>query len=151
MERLLLEHDRECMKTMMLKHEETFKQQVRELHRLYRLQKLLMRDMENGERNNAQRRWRPRRVLNLELPADEYIEKAEEEQESEIELTLTIGSRNSDSGASSSSTESGGGLKLNGNGWELQQEEDVNTGNQFKLGRKREGRLHLQCLSLKMV
>ncbi|CAN0863772.1 hypothetical protein LINGRAHAP2_LOCUS8782 [Linum grandiflorum] len=44
MERALKPHDKECMRLAMLKHEETFKEQVYELHRLYRIQKLLMRN-----------------------------------------------------------------------------------------------------------
>lgn len=116
-------------------------------------------------------------MLNLELPADEYIERAEEdmmlalEQEGDTELTLTVGSNwrkredaslSSDSSFSSSSTEFGG-LKLAGNGWELQQMEDAgnsfdcNGKNGFELeGLLREERLkqpswHLQYLSLKMA
>lgn len=49
MERLLKPYDKEVMKLAMLKHEETFKEQVHELHRLYRIQKSLMRSI-NQER-----------------------------------------------------------------------------------------------------
>ncbi|KAJ8501180.1 hypothetical protein OPV22_011732 [Ensete ventricosum] len=196
MERFLRKYDKECMKMMLLKHEETFRQQVQELHRLYRVQKLLMRDTKikqsfadctqyhvGGGKDAAdscvpssshrERRRRRRRVLNLELPADEYIERAEEdamlegEQEGDIELTLATGSSSwrkreetsltSDSVASvsSSSTESGG-LKLSGHGWELQQQVgDVNISYELG-GGLREDRLqhpswHLQCLSLRMT
>ncbi|KAM7251373.1 hypothetical protein ACFE04_023256 [Oxalis oulophora] len=45
MEKLLNPYDKEYMKMAMLKHEETFKQQVYELHRLYRIQTLLMKNM----------------------------------------------------------------------------------------------------------
>ncbi|CAL9100319.1 unnamed protein product [Musa textilis] len=205
MEMFLRKYDKECMKMMMLKHEETFRQQVvHELHRLYRVQKFLMRDMKNNELkrqrlvnrtrfnlgdrdagtescllSNRHRERRPRRgVLNLELPADEYIERAEEdmtmelEQESDIELTLTVGSSwrkreetsfTSDSGASfsSSSTESGG-LKLSAHGWETRQAEDANIGYDngikdcLELEGLRDERLkqpswHFQCLSLRMT
>lgn len=126
--------------------------QVSELHRLYRVQKMLMRDMkrsalkrpetcEHGDDGGLDR-WRaenkptlfgshgaqerPRRALDLERPAEEYMEddcedaSLEVEDEDEIELTLATGSRRrrkkeeasftSESGASfsSSSTESGG-------------------------------------------
>ncbi|CAL1380838.1 unnamed protein product [Linum trigynum] len=43
MERVLKPYDKEYMRLGMLKHEETFRQQVYELHRLYRIQKLMMR------------------------------------------------------------------------------------------------------------
>ncbi|XP_047088658.1 uncharacterized protein LOC124700610 [Lolium rigidum] len=37
--------DKDTLKMAMLKHEETFRQQVHDLHRLYRIQKLLMRNL----------------------------------------------------------------------------------------------------------
>lgn len=42
MEKVLKPHDKEFMRMAMLKHEETFREQVYELHRLYRIQKMLM-------------------------------------------------------------------------------------------------------------
>ncbi|CAL9179725.1 unnamed protein product [Musa hybrid cultivar] len=205
MEMFLRKDDKECMKMMMLKHEETFRQQVvHELHRLYGVQKFLMRDMKNNELKRQRlvnrtrfnlgdrdagtvscllserhRERRPRRrVLNLELPADEYIERAEEEttleleQASDIELTLTVGSCwrkreetsfTSDSGASfsSSSTESGG-LKVSAHRWETRQTEDANISYDngikdcLELEGPRDERLkqpswHFQCLSLRMT
>ncbi|XP_042435621.1 uncharacterized protein LOC122021571 [Zingiber officinale] len=200
MERFLRKYDRECMKMMMMKHEETFRQQVQELHRLYRVQKLLMRDVKDnelksqsvtnfthsnqlGEQKNAPgscllssshkelRLLHGRRVLNLELPADQYIERAEEDG-GDIELALTIGNNwrkgdevsfTSDEAASfsSSSTETGG-LKLSGNGWELPGMEegnfcyDSNRKNGYEMEGVREESLkqpswHIQCLSLKMA
>lgn len=96
------QYEKEYMKMTMLKHEETFRHQVHELHRLYQVQKLLMRDMKNAE---LKRQWastnnqpglekrkvenergsnqschngyldqrKPRQTLDLELPAEEYI------------------------------------------------------------------------------
>ncbi|TVU44902.1 hypothetical protein EJB05_04365, partial [Eragrostis curvula] len=45
MEQAFRHCDKDTLKMAMLKHEETFRQQVHELHRLYRIQKLLMRDL----------------------------------------------------------------------------------------------------------
>uniref|UniRef100_A0A0E0KJC4 Uncharacterized protein n=1 Tax=Oryza punctata TaxID=4537 RepID=A0A0E0KJC4_ORYPU len=45
MEQVFEHYDKDTLKMAMLKHEETFRQQVHELHRLYRIQKLLMRDL----------------------------------------------------------------------------------------------------------
>ncbi|XP_042028682.1 uncharacterized protein LOC121775721 [Salvia splendens] len=54
MERLLNQYDKEYMKMAMLKHEETFREQVYELHRLYRIQKMLMKDIaKNGRDRNS--------------------------------------------------------------------------------------------------
>ncbi|OEL21962.1 hypothetical protein BAE44_0017016 [Dichanthelium oligosanthes] len=94
--------DMEVMKMAMLKHEETFRQQVNELHRLYRIQRQLMSDLtRNDEPVMATRRRskQPRRALNLQLPADEYIVSADEDDEeaagAELELTLAVGGRSS--------------------------------------------------------
>ncbi|KAF8089676.1 hypothetical protein N665_0499s0004 [Sinapis alba] len=53
MEKLLNPYEKQYMKMAMLKHEETFKQQVSELHRLYQVQKILMKNMQINEGNNA--------------------------------------------------------------------------------------------------
>ncbi|XP_058081394.1 uncharacterized protein LOC131229451 [Magnolia sinica] len=100
MDRQLKQYDKESMKMAILKHEETFKEQVFELHRLYRVQKLLMRDMNSSgpkrpttsghaydfdlERWNVESdtnqtnyhkkdQQRPRLTIDLERPAEEYI------------------------------------------------------------------------------
>ncbi|CAK9186279.1 unnamed protein product [Ilex paraguariensis] len=108
MEKLLKPYDKEYMKMAMLKHEETFKEQVNELHRLYQIQKMLMRNIESSKSNGRNRidilnhhhgmHQKPRRRnLNLEHPATEYAESDEVdvmleiEDESEIELTLRLG------------------------------------------------------------
>ncbi|XP_059623994.1 uncharacterized protein LOC132266978 [Cornus florida] len=91
MEELMNPFDKEYMKMAMLKHEETFKEQVYELHRLYRIQKILMRSIESNTRRIGVNR------IDLERPADheEHIAEsdgingvAEIEEESQIELTL---------------------------------------------------------------
>ncbi|XP_021274019.1 uncharacterized protein LOC110409107 [Herrania umbratica] len=104
MEKLLRPYDKECMRMAMLKHEETFKEQVYELHRLYRIQKTLMKSIENGRHNggflqkdhNGNMHQNSRMRLDLERPAEEYnIAEADHGNrmlevidESEIELTL---------------------------------------------------------------
>ncbi|XP_022752298.1 uncharacterized protein LOC111301049 [Durio zibethinus] len=106
MEKLLRPYDKECMRMAMLKHEETFKEQVYELHRLYRIQKRLMKSFESGRpngsftsKNNSQlgNMHRKLRRLDLEHPAVEEYSVAESDHgnrmlevidESEIELTL---------------------------------------------------------------
>lgn len=106
------------MKMAMLKHEEMFREQVYELHRLYRVQKLLMnnisRNRENEQKNQDRNRWinlkdenissylnnshyihqQPRQKFDLEQPAEEHIANLdcngglEIEDECKIELTL---------------------------------------------------------------
>ncbi|OMP01846.1 hypothetical protein COLO4_11544 [Corchorus olitorius] len=124
MEKLLRPYDKEYMRMAMLKHEETFKEQVYELHRLYRIQKTLMRSIQNSHHGNMHQSSRTR--LDLENPAEDHhhqyninIAESEMIDESEIELTLgparyvprkKHGTPTSDSGPSSfsnsSSTES---------------------------------------------
>ncbi|TYJ47197.1 hypothetical protein E1A91_A02G171500v1 [Gossypium mustelinum] len=91
MEKLLRPYDKEFMRMAMLKHEETFKEQVYELHRLYRIQKTLMKSIGtsraaiNGSFHHGNIISRTR--FDLEHPAD-ADDDAEFIDESEIELTL---------------------------------------------------------------
>lgn len=118
MERLLNPYDKEYMKMAMLKHEETFREQVYELHRLYQIQKLLMKKISSSQKHGQDSdTWnlkigsvanqtndhhpdvekRPRLGLDLELPVDDYfpgVERngtAQVDDESELELTLGLG------------------------------------------------------------
>ncbi|KAI9088980.1 hypothetical protein K1719_029259 [Acacia pycnantha] len=115
MEKLTMAYDKEYMRIAMLKHEETFKEQLYELHRLYRVQKILMKDMEKSRGNElSQREWsfktsigltqnadhykgtqnKPQLKIDLELPAEEHIAELDDDpvieivDETEIELTL---------------------------------------------------------------
>ncbi|XP_062203042.1 uncharacterized protein LOC133905297 [Phragmites australis] len=92
---LVRQCDMEVMKMAMLKHEETFRNQVHELHRLYRIQRRLMSGLSRAEPMSTRRRNKqPRRALNLQLPADEYIVSADEDGAgTELELTLAVGGR----------------------------------------------------------
>ncbi|XP_020576695.1 uncharacterized protein LOC110022209 [Phalaenopsis equestris] len=138
MGKFLKQYDREYMKMAMLKHEETFKHQVHELHRLYQIQKILMNEMKTAELKKQQassnsenkpdkrcaEKRRLNRTLELELNAEEYIGKESKAEEGELELTLATGSRRrkkeetsftSDSGASFSwSSAESSGVKLMG-------------------------------------
>ncbi|KAI8032166.1 hypothetical protein LOK49_LG01G03209 [Camellia lanceoleosa] len=117
MERLLKPYDKEYMKMAMLKHEETFKQQVYELHRLYRIQKILMMktstDQNSKQKGQNQEIWdsrsgislnqmmnnnihqKPPPELDLEQPAEEYVMECDGDGELEIEdeneIRLTLG------------------------------------------------------------
>ncbi|KAJ4826661.1 hypothetical protein Tsubulata_001542 [Turnera subulata] len=51
MENYLKPYDKEYMRMAILKHEETFKEQVYELHRLYRIQKIMMRNIASNRTN----------------------------------------------------------------------------------------------------
>ncbi|XAR51349.1 hypothetical protein NMG60_11005951 [Bertholletia excelsa] len=124
MEKLLNPYDKEYMKMAMLKHEETFRQQVYELHRLYRIQKMLMKSIENQVKDNRRATHQNQRPgFDLEQPAEENIAESdgdgelEIEDESSIQLTLGLTSyyqrkkaetpRTSDSGLSLSSSSTG--------------------------------------------
>ncbi|KAG7035180.1 hypothetical protein SDJN02_01975, partial [Cucurbita argyrosperma subsp. argyrosperma] len=87
---------KENMKNAMLKHEQTFRHQVYELHRLYRIQKLLMKNI--IENRGKTERW--------EVKNEDEDEEDEKEsdfiEESEVELTL---------GPSNYSNQVGGGRR----------------------------------------
>ncbi|KAE9607805.1 hypothetical protein Lal_00040117 [Lupinus albus] len=105
--------EKEYMRMAMLKHEEIFKEQIYELHRLYRVQKILMKNMESRRGNEVnEREWyfnnaisltqnvhnkgaqeKPQMKIDLEKPAEEHIAESDDEEldnidEAEIELTL---------------------------------------------------------------
>ncbi|KAK9285228.1 hypothetical protein L1049_024416 [Liquidambar formosana] len=109
MEKPFEPYDKEYMKMAMLEHEETFKKQVCELHRLYEIQKILMRNMGSGGSNGwNQQKWnskngvtmmnqtdhhhhhdirrkKPQITLDLERPAEDYIAESDSDGELEIE------------------------------------------------------------------
>ncbi|KAF9678579.1 hypothetical protein SADUNF_Sadunf07G0049300 [Salix dunnii] len=115
MEKFLKPCDKECMRMAMLKHEETFKEQVCELHRLYRTQKIMMRNIESKEwiSTRSQELWSSKNglsfyqsnhardmKLDLERPAELYGAESKADtgseliDESEIQLTLGPSSYN---------------------------------------------------------
>ncbi|XP_042450044.1 uncharacterized protein LOC122034767 [Zingiber officinale] len=115
------EKENMSMKMVMLKQEETFRQQVEELHRLYRIQKELMRDAKQDRES-----WKQPVFSNskeeLTLDADEG---------SDLELTLATGSQRtqrkktsashaSESGSSfSSSSGESGSMKAKNSDWTM--------------------------------
>ncbi|KAE8715732.1 putative Root phototropism protein [Hibiscus syriacus] len=86
-EKLLRPYDKEVMRMAILKHEETFKHQVYELHRLYRIQKTLMKNMKTSRPINGSyiHHQSSRTRLDSEHPADDDHKFIDE---SEMELTL---------------------------------------------------------------
>ncbi|PIA33154.1 hypothetical protein AQUCO_04200129v1 [Aquilegia coerulea] len=113
MGKLLNLYDKQSMKMAMLRHEETFKEQVFELHRLYQVQKMLMKCIKSDRAcRRQQERWnfenenyvteanyinqeqqKLQRKLDLEQPAKDYMNEdgdgvVEIEDENDIELTL---------------------------------------------------------------
>ncbi|KAD6795829.1 hypothetical protein R6Q59_020248 [Mikania micrantha] len=104
MDKFVQPYDKEGMKIAMLKHEETFKEQVYELHRLYQIQKMLMKNIQSSRHNhkenicfsNHQKQQMNKTDLELAATTKEYDHTTETpdsdqeigEDESEIELTL---------------------------------------------------------------
>ncbi|KAJ0965626.1 hypothetical protein J5N97_026764 [Dioscorea zingiberensis] len=94
MDRSLEQHNsKESMKNMILKHEELFKHQVCELHRLYRVQKMLMRELLNKQGIDTRtRHWSNTKAGSSSHEFDlEGEEDSLTDEESELELTLSIG------------------------------------------------------------
>lgn len=97
MEQLSRNYEKDCLKMAMLKHEETFRQQVHDLHRLYRIQKLLMRDLKRGIKSHGQRS-----LSTSPNGSPEYNNNSNnnhraralgvDDEEAELELTLAVGS-----------------------------------------------------------
>lgn len=92
----------------MLKHEEIFREQVYELHRLYQTQKLLMKNMSSTNRpqqvikdqvNSNKKMTTPRQCIDLEIKPnideeEHIVESASEDDTHELELTLGLSSYN---------------------------------------------------------
>ncbi|KAH7671724.1 hypothetical protein IHE45_09G006800 [Dioscorea alata] len=74
MDRFLEQYNREYVKKVMINQQEIFKQQVRELHRLYKVQKMLM-----IETNYKFRQTYDESIVDCKL------------KECDIDLTLSIG------------------------------------------------------------
>ncbi|XP_024959689.1 uncharacterized protein LOC112500422 [Cynara cardunculus var. scolymus] len=105
MEKLMVEpYDMECMKMALLKHEETFKQQVFELHRLYEIQRMLMKKMQRSMQNiineetKTNARWNlqngsvfHQKQLNNDLHKQDHGDDDDDEMEEESEIELTLG------------------------------------------------------------
>lgn len=99
-------YDKEYMKMAMLKHEETFREQVHELHRLYQIQKMLMKDIARSPRTDphyetTRNQSKARQCLDLEQPVEAQFDAPEsrgkcrvsEIEDDESDLALTLGPR----------------------------------------------------------
>lgn len=88
MENPLNHYDKEHMKMAMLKHEETFRHQVGELHRLYRIQKKLMNNVnpENLKKHAAN----PNHYPDPAKPVREFNSRVSDIGD---DLELTLGTR----------------------------------------------------------
>ncbi|KAG6479795.1 hypothetical protein ZIOFF_063269 [Zingiber officinale] len=113
--RFMEQYDKQYLKKSILKQEDTFRQQVHELHRLYRVQEQLMNEMNTNKKAQKDSRHP---TFDLEHPTEKQDKNhmRMECQESDLDLTLATGSRRqkkkgisscSDSGSSFSSSSTG--------------------------------------------
>ncbi|KAL3819560.1 hypothetical protein ACJIZ3_005465 [Penstemon smallii] len=109
MDKMLELKNIESMKKTIQMHEQVFKHQVQELHRLYNLQKKLMHELQNGKEtialmNNTNSRIDPssscsgdessRMAIKFELEkhkVEKELQRKDEETDVEVDLTLSIG------------------------------------------------------------
>ncbi|KAL3841053.1 hypothetical protein ACJIZ3_025644 [Penstemon smallii] len=110
MDRMLESKKIDSMKQTMLMHEQIFKKQVQELHRLYDVQKKLMHELKNAITRKKEiiisqafcAKEDPREhsscsgmpiKFDIEIPSEEKkdLESRDEETDVEVELTLSIG------------------------------------------------------------
>uniref|UniRef100_A0ACD5W9K3 Uncharacterized protein n=1 Tax=Avena sativa TaxID=4498 RepID=A0ACD5W9K3_AVESA len=165
----------ELMKAAMLKHEETFRQQVHDLHRLYRVQKQLMSDItrrpstprQQGQRRSS--RQHPRRP-ELKYPQllvdDEHTagrgastgRQVTPPSTDELELTLALGGSGSQSRrreSTPSSTTDGSLLQTPSSSTDssgaLHQSATARDLRREGVVAKRQPQWLLRCLSLRMA
>ncbi|XP_042495879.1 uncharacterized protein LOC122074955 [Macadamia integrifolia] len=87
MDRIVKPIDKESMRMAMLKHEETFKEQVYELHRLYEIQKMLMNNMKsNGPYGYSANRWNMEKEISLSQVSSSYKERREPQKPKKLDL-----------------------------------------------------------------
>ncbi|KAF7064167.1 hypothetical protein CFC21_070569 [Triticum aestivum] len=154
--------EKKHMKMAILRQEQTFRQQVHELHRVYEVQKRLMKEMQAVKMSPAQGRedTQPESMMDTDRP-QWYINSGEKTarftEDFNLELTLATGgdtrkqemTSNSESGAtvtSSTSAESESGQRF----------PESNVDLRFQHESKRHDQLTqspwlYQCLSLKMA
>ncbi|CAM0875927.1 unnamed protein product [Alopecurus aequalis] len=166
MEKLVLvqqqQRDMQLMKTAMLKHEETFRQQVHDLHRLYRIQKQLMSDLARRpstvllprqHQQGQRRRHQSRRshIVGGGACTGRQVTPPSRDSEDELELTLAVGSGGGrkqrkrwdwESSPPSSSTDSGGTVQHHQRATACDLREGVMA---------KQPQWLLQCLSLRMA
>ncbi|CAJ2635293.1 hypothetical protein L195_g014809 [Trifolium pratense] len=161
MEKLVRSCDKEYMRMAMLKHEETFKQQVYELHRLYRIQKILMQNMEASRGIEVkEQEWYFKNAISLtqnanhhkvaqektqikfdlERPAEDHSAESDDDEgmeiidENEIELTLGPSSYNRSKKTNTPLTsDSGHSLSSSSTG-----SSDINKTRRYRTHQKRE-------------
>lgn len=133
----------------MLRQEEMFKEQVFELHRLYQIQKMLMKNIgsqtkRNGEKGDQYINFShdihqpPMQVLDLEPPAEGKIDALEVEDESEIELTLGPSNYNPRRIAAETPRTSDSGLSFSSSSTSSSHIQRTNSKSQRKTDRKKE-------------
>lgn len=152
------------MKIAILRQEQTFRQQVHELHRVYEVQKKLMKDMQVVKMNPAQAREGAQTKPRLDTdPLQYYVNSGEEKntpfiEDLELELTLATGgdktkqemTLKSDSGAtlsSSTSAESESGQRFPNSNVNLSFQNESNRHDDQLM----QSPWLYQCLSLKMA
>ncbi|XP_047049264.1 uncharacterized protein LOC124654295 [Lolium rigidum] len=155
--------EKKHMKMAILRQEHTFRQQVHELHRVYKVQKQLMKDMQVVKMNPAQARKDTQTKPWLDTDQQQYDVNSDKKkapfiEDFDLELTLATGSDktkqemifNSESGAtlsSSTSAESESGQQF--------PDSSVNLSFQNESNRHDDQLMQspwlYQCLSLKMA
>ncbi|KAJ4963991.1 hypothetical protein NE237_023930 [Protea cynaroides] len=92
MDRIMKPFDKESMRMAMLKHEETFKEQVYELHRLYQIQKILMNNMNSSGPIGCggANRWNVENEMSLSQVSSSYIERHKPQKPRKLDLERPI-------------------------------------------------------------
>ncbi|KAL6013149.1 hypothetical protein ACLOJK_003641 [Asimina triloba] len=131
MENHLQQYDKEYMKMAMLKHEETFKEQVFELHRLYRIQKRLMQDMQSRspKKDTTSRHPCDFRVERYAIENNESQASYDHKDERGLRLTIDL-----EQPAEEYATACDGGLMLG-----IEQESDIELTLGRGYGRRKKG------------
>ncbi|KAJ6435472.1 hypothetical protein OIU84_000624 [Salix udensis] len=119
-------HHTDFIKKTMQLHEDIFKQQVRELHRLYSVQKILMEDLEKENKQNR-KYWAP--ITSPDINCYELVNRPNSTALTTCGYSFHIQSLREDPSSRESGSRSGETVKMS-RGFDLERpaDEDISTG-----------------------
>ncbi|KAI5557007.1 hypothetical protein BDE02_18G072800 [Populus trichocarpa] len=127
MDKMPGKHNIDFIKKTMQLHEDIFKQQVRELHRLYSVQKLLMEELKKGIKQNR-KYWTP--ITSSDINCSQFVNRPNSAAQTTCGYSFHIQSLREDPNSRERSGSCSGETVKMSRGFDLERpaEEDISTG-----------------------
>ncbi|CAK7337542.1 unnamed protein product [Dovyalis caffra] len=128
MDRMPDKHNIDFIKKTMQLHDDIFKQQVRELHRLYSVQKLLMDELKKKEITQNQKYWSP--MSSSDINCSRFVNRTNSTAQTPCGYSFHIQSQGDDPSSRERSGSCSGETVRMTRGFDLERpaEEDISTG-----------------------